>query len=121
MHDDGIVEVVRSGAVIDELDEFVEAMRQIQLRIQAEVDRGTNARAILIDSRAAPSRNDEAFESSTAPYRNAIRTVFPHSAVLVRSEVGRLQINRLERESTGRAQADVFTDRDEALAYLRRA
>ncbi len=119
LHDDGIVELTRSSAHIEGLDDFLASLRAIEIAVEAELARGSNARAALVDSRAAPSRNDEAFESKTAPYRNKIRTMLPRSAVLVRTEVGKLQIQRLEREAGRLGETSVFTDREEALAYLR--
>lgn len=54
--------------------------------------------ALVIDLRSAPSRNDPAFEKALAPYRRRLMEGWKHCVALVRSAVGRLQVQRHGRE-----------------------
>jgi hypothetical protein len=76
----------------------------------------TTARAALMDMRNAPGRNDPEFEAATVSWRRLIGTRFPKLAILVRTQAGRLQIQRLGRED--RRESHVFLDEAEALRYL---
>jgi len=53
---------------------------------------------IVVDMREAPMRNDAEFESAMETLRNAIRSGYARTAVLISTGVGVLQINRLTRE-----------------------
>lgn len=74
---------------------------------------------LLIDVRDAPMRNDPAFEKQSVTLRPATFYAFKHNAVLVRTAVGRLQINRLN--SRDHIETAIFMDEAEALAHLRHA
>jgi hypothetical protein len=52
---------------------------------------------LVVDMREAPSRNDPAFESAMAGLRAAVEAHFARTAVLLKSAVGMLQVNRLTR------------------------
>ncbi len=72
----------------------------------ATIDRSEHR--VLIDTRAAPSRNDEAFESALAVLRPASLGGFSRVFMLVRTIIGKLQISR-HAQSDG---MDVFVSND---------
>jgi hypothetical protein len=53
--------------------------------------------ALVIDMRDARWRNDTNFEEATAPHRRRLTEGFARTALLVRSTLGRLQVERLSR------------------------
>jgi len=71
---------------------------------------------LLVDSRGAPLRNDAAFEQILARVRGRIVGRFACAAILVASDVGKLQVARYAREDP--KSPPVFRDEEEALAYL---
>ena len=79
-----------------------------------------SAYGLLIDSRAAPFNNDDAFEAAMRGYIAAHTAGFRRRAVLVRTAVGVLQVARTSRalEEHGGPPQAVFRDEAEALAYL---
>ncbi len=72
---------------------------------------------LLIDVRAAPPRNDDAFESVVTRLLETFIKRFSAHAFMVKSAVGRLQTQRLAR-SRGDTNPSVFDDEQEALRYL---
>jgi hypothetical protein len=88
----------------------------------AEVRRVVNAvelddLVLLLDVRAAPPRNDEAFEAEVGKIIAALLGRFQAHAFLVKTAVGNLQVRRLS--ATGGSSANhVFTDEASALAFL---
>lgn len=79
---------------------------------------GRPRHSLLVDMRASPMNNDPGFERSAARARDVLVRGFPRVAVLVRTAVGSLQINRHIRE--GGHDIAVFTDEVQAIAYLLR-
>ena len=80
--------------------------------------RRSGARRLLLDLRGGPpGRNDPEFERAGEEFRNSLVDGFDRVAILVRTAVGKLHIQRLGRE-VGRAPA-IFMDEGEALAFLR--
>lgn len=72
---------------------------------------------LLIDSRDAIGRNDPEFEGLANRFRTEVLGGFAASAVLVKSAVGRMQVERMSRERGGIAPT-VFTDEAEAYRAL---
>lgn len=72
---------------------------------------------LLVDSREAIGRNDPEFEAVTSRFRSQLFVGFERTAMLVRTAVGRMQLQRIAREQ-GDVGAQVFLDEDEALRYL---
>ena len=72
--------------------------------------------AMLIDVRAAPSRNDPEFETAVSKWQMGLFRRFDRTAVVVRTAAGRLQIKRMT-ERSGRVAA-IFLDESLALAHL---
>lgn len=85
---------------------------------QAVVDllRARPARFLCLDSRPAPGRNDDEFEQAMRPVFTSYITRFERVAMLVRTAVGRLQMQRLSRSSP--VPIGVFSTDEEALAFL---
>ena len=79
------------------------------------VDRAVYAH--LVDLRQAPPRNDEAFEEIITRYQGPLYDRFRRVAVVVATAAGRLQLRRFLADS--RPDAGLFTDMDEATAFLR--
>jgi hypothetical protein len=71
---------------------------------------------LLIDVRDSPLRNDPAFERLLAQYRARFMSGFAKVAVLARTQVGKLQINRLAREDG--IDLKIFDNEAEAMSYL---
>lgn len=96
---------------VEDLD-FAEMDRKL-----AHVDRSRTA--LLLDMRAAPLRNDPAFERANAErnrWTMAFVKNFEKKAMLLKSAVGMLQVSRLQRERGNGVPA--FLDEAEALAHL---
>lgn len=72
-------------------------------------------RTLVLDTRAAPGRNDSDFEGTVVPLALRFSERFERTAILVATPVGRLQAQRLGRE-LGWA-AVVFADEAEAIAW----
>jgi len=53
---------------------------------------------LVVDTREAPLRNDQAFEEAMAKLRVELTSHFQRSAVLLDSALGELQVSRLERD-----------------------
>lgn len=86
-------------------------------RVQAAYTEIDRPRAVLlVDLRDARGRNDPAFEKRLAAHRKAQLTGFRRAAVLVRSAVGKMQVERLMREDG--LDLPVFHDEAAALRYL---
>jgi hypothetical protein len=86
-------------------------------QVLATFDRiGRAGRALLIDSREATGRNDAAFEAMLNEFRRGSIVGFVGHAVLMRTVVGSLHAQRIERKR-GNA-SPVFLQEEEAVAYL---
>lgn len=107
----GIHRMTRKAARFADFD----VLKSSNEAMLAELE-GEKARALLIDLRRAPSSNSPAFEKVMAPFRARIMTAAPRVAVLLRSAVGKLQIQRLaDQDGTP---AELFDDERRALAFL---
>lgn len=73
--------------------------------------------SLLLDLRAAPLRHDPELETALSPRVTGLSRNFRRQALLVRTAVGVLQVNRVSREAVGAAPS-VFRDEGEALAWL---
>ena len=70
-----------------------------------------------MDSRLAPGRNDVLFERIQTEFRERLFGSFRRTAVVVKSEVGRLQVARYGSEDPGIRLA-LFASIDDAIAFL---
>lgn len=57
-----------------------------------------NSQTLVVDMRAAPSRNDSDFEHAMQTLRSRLIQMFPRAAVLVQTAAGRMQVSRLGRD-----------------------
>jgi hypothetical protein len=72
---------------------------------------------LLIDLRAAPARNDSAFEAEISRIVNLVVTAFRKHAFLVKTAVGSLQVRRMSA-ANGATPDATFSSEAAALAYL---
>lgn len=70
---------------------------------------------LLVDLRDGPLRTDPAFDNSMAQHRKKLLSGFARVAVLVKSALGRLQVQRHNRVDA--TPAEVFDDETAALAH----
>jgi hypothetical protein len=73
-------------------------------------------RFLILDSRQAPGRNDDDFESAMRPVFQSYVSRFERAVMLVQTAIGRLQMQRLSRTSP--IPVGVCTNDEEALAFL---
>jgi hypothetical protein len=95
----------------------LEVLQNSYAGVLAAVDRiGRRGRVMLTDMRAAPGRNDPAFEAAVGAIKPRLYEGMTRIAVLVRTSIGALQIKRLVQEDG--IERLVTTDEAEALAHL---
>ena len=74
------------------------------------------ASTLLVDLRAIVGRNDAEFETALAPLRRKLLSRFERTGIIVRTTIGRMQLQRyLAADGLG---AEVFSDEGEALAWF---
>jgi hypothetical protein len=111
--DDGIARVTRTPSLAPAPTEMAAVYGTLMTTL-----RRAGTRRVLIDLRGGPAgRNDPEFERASEDWRRALATEYERAAILVRTAVGKLHIQRLGRE-IGRAPS-IFMDEGEALAFLR--
>ena len=88
--------------------------------VQSTLDRLVRAsKRLLIDSRQAPMRNDPQSEANFAPHRQKMTQGFERVAVVLRTQVGQLQTQRLISDhKPSSAPMRTFLEMTDALAYL---
>jgi hypothetical protein len=108
-----LVRMIRSAtpfATLDECRDYYEAVATTVEKLERRV------LALLVDVRAAPARNDPAFESTVASYRRRMFSGFARVAVLVKTAAGKLNVARHAKDDG--VDLFVFQDADAALAWL---
>ncbi len=110
----GLVRYARSATPYPSLED-VRRVHEAVLGVLSSVP--PDARKVLLDLRAAPPRNDPAFEAEVTRALQKMMPRFARRAVLVKSAAGRLQTQRLARER-GDAAPAIFDDEADALAHL---
>ena len=111
--DDGVARVTRTPAPPPAPAEMAAAYAELTVAM-----RRSGAKRVLVDLRGGPpGRNDPEFERASEDWRKSLAGNLDRVAILVRTAVGKLHIQRLGRE-VGRAPA-IFMDEAEALAFLR--
>lgn len=108
-----LLRYTRSAEPFASMEDAHRMMREI-----AAVDVGLKRSelALLSDIRLAVGRNDEEFEGAVAARRGELFGGFRKRATLVRTLVGKLQVQRLNRASI--LATEVFDDEAAAIAYL---
>lgn len=111
-----VVLVRRSARQFVDSGEVAEEKR----RIGAALDQlGRQHKRLLVDSRHAPLSTDDRLASAFMALRAEIGRDFERTAVVVRSKVGILQANRLNRETSINGALAAFETETEALAFLK--
>ncbi|WP_437629749.1 hypothetical protein [Sorangium sp. So ce854] len=110
-----IVRSARSELPYPSPEDFIRVHTEA-LKVYESLDRPSLGH--LVDIRQPPMNNDPAFEAATMRTRSMIVQEFACVAVLVRTAVGALQVNRLLREENN-DNVLVFHDEEVALAHLR--
>lgn len=108
-----LVRVLRKDSQTRSIDEMQ--------RLYAEVDALLNSlgrarHVLLVDLRTSPVRNDPEWEQAAGQLRPKLFKGFSRVAVLVKTAVGALQIQRYSREDN--LDLHIFFDEQEALVYL---
>jgi hypothetical protein len=111
----GLVRYTRSAQPYGSLDAMSVAHEKMAATMRPFF--ATGGLKLLIDVRAAPPRNDEAFEASVTRLMATFVARFSSHAFLVKSAVGRLQTQRLAR-SRGEDHPPIFDDESAALRHL---
>ena len=110
--DGALVRITRTAAPIDDLEAFGERVAELGGALER-----SQARVALMDLRGGPiGRNDPEFEAASSSWRQLLSARFAKVAVLVRTQVGRLQVQRLGRQE--HREPHVFLDENEAIRYL---
>jgi len=94
-----------------------QALTEESHRAAFAVLRPLRGQRLLVDLRLAPGNNNGAAEAKAQQLRRDLRELFPVSASLVASAVGRLQVLRMARER-GETNMAVFLSEEEAIAHL---
>lgn len=111
--DDRVVWLERTALPFGSLDEVTAANEQVVQKF-APYHRQWG---IVVDMAHAPPRNDPAFESAMRGLRAAVEASFARTAVLLGTQVGVLQVQRITREDSAKSFATV--SRDAALRFAR--
>jgi hypothetical protein len=109
-----LVRFVRTAAPFASMQEL-EQLYAAAFRVFDQL--GRERHALLIDMREAVMNTDPAFEKATARVRPHMVRGFTRVAVLVKTAIGSLQVNRHIRED-GMQRVAVHQDEASALAFL---
>ena len=113
---EGVVRFVRTTQSLPELP----VLRARMLEMLEILDRLPRARlGLLVDARQAIGRSDDDFEAAMSELRPRLFAEFRRIGVLVRSAVGRLQVQRLARTDGIVDRLLVTSDEAEALTWVR--
>lgn len=108
-----IFSVTRTAQPFETLDQ----MRARFHEVIALLDRvGRDGASLVVDTSAAPARNDPEFESAFDPIRVRLLAGFKKVAVVVKTPVGKLQADRHGRQD--KSGALTFNDRALAEAWV---
>lgn len=114
------VELRAQGAIVRrttrrylDLDELAPSFQEVYDKLAV---RRPSASSLLVDLRAIVGRNDVSFESALAPLRRELLGKFARSALLVRTSIGRMQLQRYLADDG--IDAHVFSDEAEAMQWF---
>jgi hypothetical protein len=105
----------RHAVPVDSLEELLEQNHEIIEQMRTVQDDF----GIVVDMRQAPPRNDPAFEDAMGQLRREIFNRYARVAVLVSSEIGVLQVNRIGRNEGSKTYAT--QSEAEAIRFAARA
>lgn len=114
--DEGVVRFVRTAHPLPILPELRVRMREM-LDVMDGLPRAQLG--LLLDTRLAIGRSDDDFEAAMTELRPRLLAGFRRIAVLVKTAVGRLQVQRLARADRITDRMLVSGDEAEALEWLR--
>lgn len=112
-HERRLVRQTRSAQVYEDIALMEQSFEAMNAQLFG-LDRG--AYGLLQDVRAVRGRNDPRFEDAIKRARTRMTAGFRRVAVLVATQVGLMQVQRLELSSPSPAHA--FVDEAEALRWL---
>ncbi|MCB9592110.1 MAG: hypothetical protein H6719_05200 [Sandaracinaceae bacterium] len=107
----GALSLLRTSTPWDSLGELGAAHEPLLAALDAQ-----RAARLLIDLRAAPSRNDPEFEERFERYRARLTAGGAQTGLLLRTRVGALQVQRLARNDG--VDLRVFHEEDTARTWL---
>lgn len=107
----GVAVITRTAARYEQIEDIATAFNGV-----AQLLREHGCIGQVTDLRQAQGRNDEAFEAAMAVHRQKLFKVLPRNAVVVRTVIGKLQVERHMVQDG--VDARVFVDLDEAIAAL---
>ncbi|AKF06636.1 hypothetical protein [Sandaracinus amylolyticus] len=111
-----LVRLARTERAFESIDHARASYASLAIAL-ATVERRSHG--VLLDLRAARPRSEPEFERFASESSATLLRPFRSVSVLVKSAVGRLQVQRIEKER-GTAVFTVFTDESEALAHATR-
>jgi hypothetical protein len=109
---DRLARLVRGAAPFSSLQEMGKEMDAVNHALNPL---RTSCVGLLVDVRLAPARNDPEFERAFEPHRVRLHAGFGRSAVLTKTTVGKMQVQRL---GLGARNLGAFVSEPEALAFL---
>ena len=110
-----IARFIRSSTPIRSLEEAARHFGQAVSLINAL---GRNKISLILDMREAPSRNDPQFEEAMAEHRRQVARDISRVAVIVKTAVGRLHVQRLGE--TDRIKQGIVTTDEDAVEHVLR-
>jgi hypothetical protein len=113
--DQRVVWLRRSSAPFSAIPELTNANQ----RVIQSLGRDRAGWGIIVDMRRAPPRNDPVFEQAMRALREAVESRFSRTALLLSTQAGVLQVQRLGREDG--ATSFATTNESTALAHARGA
>lgn len=113
----GLVSLTRSEETFNDLTQLETSLGRVVGALEASLG-GRMGRGLLIDMRLATPRNSPEFEGVIKRFRLRIHDMFERRAVLMKTQAGRLQLKRLDREQSS-APTQMFYDPAEARRFLR--
>lgn len=110
---EGVVIVARTDREFESIDEIDRAHGEVE-RVFDSLSRAKLG--IVVDLRRARARNDPEFERAMEPHRKRLFDGFARRAIIVKSAVGRLHVQRHARQD-GHTDLQVFLDVPSAIAF----
>lgn len=105
--------VTRTSRRYASVDDIEPSFRAVD---EALDDAGPGLDRLLVDLRKIVGRNDAEFEAALAPYRRRLLSRFPATGIVVRSTIGRMQLERYL--AADGLDATVFENEAAAMAWL---
>lgn len=114
------VELRAHGVIVRRTTRRYSDLSELAPSFQAIFDRiavrRPGASTLLVDLRAIVGRNDTQFEAALAPLRRELLGKFARSALLVRTSIGRMQLQRYLADDG--IPAEVFSEEAPAMAWF---